>query len=127
MPIARTRRLVRQFLAQQAASGFDLAAAAALAVASASSPLAAGYAAQFSRCAAGLSELHWVNDRLLTMFDPLLGIEIKRIGFATTLLTAGLAFGDGNATNGPAQQGIIVGSLLAAAGAYLVLAGVATR
>ena len=78
MPIARTHRMIRQFLAQEAAGGILLVAAAALAIVLANSPFADGYATLFTPYVGRLSVLHWINDGLMAVFFLLVGLEIKR-------------------------------------------------
>lgn len=77
---------LRTFLAQEAASGVVLMAAAALALLLANSPLAEGYFAALHRTtgpvlapAVGAMTVHlWVNDALMAVFFLLVGLEIKR-------------------------------------------------
>lgn len=71
-------RMLRSFLATEAASGFVLVGAAAAALVVANSPLAPAYAALLHVDIAGLSVLHWVNDGLMAIFFLLVGLEIKR-------------------------------------------------
>ena len=75
-----TRRfsIIRDFLSNQAAGGFVLIAAAALALVVANSGLADAYFALLEAYVAGLSVLHWVNDALMALFFLLVGLEIKR-------------------------------------------------
>ncbi|MFC3712855.1 Na+/H+ antiporter NhaA [Sphingoaurantiacus capsulatus] len=69
---------LRAFLATEAAGGFVLIAAAALALIIANSPLAAAYFDMLGTRLGGLSLLHWVNDALMAIFFLLVGLEIKR-------------------------------------------------
>ena len=75
-----TRRfsIIRDFLSNQAAGGFVLIAAAALALVVANSGLADAYFALLEAHVGGLSILHWVNDALMALFFLLVGLEIKR-------------------------------------------------
>jgi NhaA family Na+:H+ antiporter len=70
--------VIRNFLSNQAAGGFVLIAAAALALVVANSPLAQGYFQLLETYVGGLSVLHWVNDALMALFFLLVGLEIKR-------------------------------------------------
>jgi len=85
---APPRRLsaLRAFLQNEAAGGYVLMAAAALALIVANSPLAGGYFATlkiefgFAIGPVHLREttLHWINDGLMAVFFLLVGLEIKR-------------------------------------------------
>ena len=79
-PIQPPRRfsVIRDFLSNQAAGGFVLIAAAALALIVANSPLADSYFRLLETYVGGLSFLHWVNDALMALFFLLVGLEIKR-------------------------------------------------
>jgi NhaA family Na+:H+ antiporter len=70
--------IIRGFLSDQAAGGFVLIAAAALALVVANSGLAHAYFALLEAHVGGLSVLHWVNDALMALFFLLVGLEIKR-------------------------------------------------
>src|SRR5688572_20215877 len=70
--------VIRNFLSNQAAGGFVLIAAAALALIVANSPLADSYFGLLEAHVGGLSVLHWVNDALMALFFLLVGREIKR-------------------------------------------------
>ena len=74
------RRLstIRRFLTAEAAGGYVLMAAAALAMLVANSALSADYVTTLHRDIAGLSLLHWINDGLMALFFLLVGLEIKR-------------------------------------------------
>lgn len=74
----RSRRKIREFMANEAAGGLVLMAAAALALIIANSPLAPAYFAALKTYVGGLSVLHWVNDALMALFFLLVGLEIKR-------------------------------------------------
>lgn len=77
---------LRNFLGSEAAGGYVLMAAAALALILANSPLAEGYfAALHTKFGFALgplhlreSLLHWINDGLMALFFLLVGLEIKR-------------------------------------------------
>ncbi len=69
---------IRQFLQTEAAGGYVLMAAAALAIAVANSPLSATYTHALHAYVGGLSVLHWINDGLMALFFLLVGLEIKR-------------------------------------------------
>ena len=70
--------LLRQFLATEAAGGYVLMAAAALAIVVANSPLASAYDRILHIYLGRLSVLHWINDGLMAVFFLLIGLEIKR-------------------------------------------------
>ena len=70
--------VIRSFLKVEAAGGFVLIAAAALALLVANSSLAPSYFAGLQTYAGGLSVLHWINDGLMALFFLLVGLEIKR-------------------------------------------------
>ncbi len=70
--------VIRGFLATEAAGGFVLIGAAALAMIVANSPAAPGYFDTLHTYVGGLSLLHWVNDGLMALFFLLVGLEIKR-------------------------------------------------
>jgi NhaA family Na+:H+ antiporter len=69
---------IRRFLANEAAGGYVLMAAAALGMALANSALAGDYFGALHHEFAGMSTLHWINDGLMALFFLLVGLEIKR-------------------------------------------------
>ena len=82
----RAREALAHFLANEAAGGYVLMVAAALALIVANSPLAPSYFAAlnthlgFALGPIHLDEsvLHWINDGLMALFFLLVGLEIKR-------------------------------------------------
>jgi NhaA family Na+:H+ antiporter len=78
MPLRRPVTAIRHFLATEAAGGYVLMAAAALAMLVANSSLSEAYFHALHIEFAGLSALHWVNDGLMALFFLLVGLEIKR-------------------------------------------------
>ncbi|PHY21137.1 Na+/H+ antiporter NhaA [Caulobacter sp. BP25] len=82
----RAREALAQFLKNEAAGGYVLMAAAALALIVANSPLAPAYFkalnAHFGFALGPIhldeSVLHWINDGLMALFFLLVGLEIKR-------------------------------------------------
>ncbi|MEG3144155.1 Na+/H+ antiporter NhaA [Sphingomonas sp. RT2P30] len=82
----RTRSALRRFLADEAAGGIVLIAAAALAMLAANSPLAVDYFHLLHAVtgptlapAVGPMTVHlWINDGLMAIFFLLVGLEIKR-------------------------------------------------
>ncbi len=70
--------LVSEFMQGEAAGGFVLMAAAALALIVANSPLSDLYFESLHSYLAGMSVLHWINDGLMVIFFLLVGLEIKR-------------------------------------------------
>lgn len=82
----RARETLAHFLANEAAGGYVLMIAAALALIVANSPLAPAYFAAlqahfgFAIGPVHLDEsvLHWINDGLMALFFLLVGLEIKR-------------------------------------------------
>lgn len=74
LPLQRTR----DFMANEAAGGLVLMAAAALALVVANSPLASDYFAALQVHVGPLSVQHWINDGLMAVFFLLMGMEIKR-------------------------------------------------
>lgn len=82
----RAREALAQFLKNEAAGGYVLMAAAALALIVANSPLAPAYFkalnAHFGFVLGPVhldeSVLHWINDGLMALFFLLVGLEIKR-------------------------------------------------
>jgi len=69
---------IRKLLHTEAAGGYVLMAAAALATLVANSPLSESYGHAQHIEIAGLSLLHWINDGLMALFFLLVGLEIKR-------------------------------------------------
>ncbi len=69
---------IRTLLHTEAAGGYVLMAAAALAIIVANSPLSESYGHAQHAEIAGLSLLHWINDGLMAIFFLLVGLEIKR-------------------------------------------------
>ena len=78
MPIRRTITAMRYFLSGDAAGGYVLMTAGALAMLVANSPLSAAYFNALHIEIAGMSVLHIVNDGLMALFFLLVGLEIKR-------------------------------------------------
>lgn len=84
--VKRPASAFQDFLNQEAAGGYVLMAAAAVALVVANSPLADGYFAAletkfgFALGPVHLNEtvLHWINDGLMALFFLLVGLEIKR-------------------------------------------------
>ncbi|WP_336487657.1 Na+/H+ antiporter NhaA [Methylobacterium nigriterrae] len=74
----RPLSVIRTALTSEAGGGLVLMAAAALALAVANSPLAAGYDRALHLYLGPLSLLHWINDGLMAVFFLLVGLEIKR-------------------------------------------------
>lgn len=82
----RARQALSQFLKDEAAGGYVLMVAAALALIVANSPLAGAYFKAldlhfgFALGPVHLDEsvLHWINDGLMALFFLLVGLEIKR-------------------------------------------------
>jgi len=82
----RARSALREFMRQEAAGGYVLMAAAALALLIANSPLADAYNAILHVEIGGtIGDLvlreslgHWINDGLMAVFFLLVGLEIKR-------------------------------------------------
>ena len=74
----RPTSITRNFLANEAAGGMLLIAAAALALLIANSPLAPAYFAALHAYFGPLSVVHWINDGLMAAFFFLVGLEIKR-------------------------------------------------
>ncbi|OYU15594.1 MAG: Na+/H+ antiporter NhaA [Alphaproteobacteria bacterium PA4] len=69
---------IRHLLHTEAAGGYVLMAAAALAMLVANSPWSAAYGHALHVPVAGLSLLHWINDGLMALFFLLVGLEVKR-------------------------------------------------
>ncbi len=78
MPYRRPITAIRHLLSTEAAGGYVLMAAAALAMIVANSPWSTAYAHALHIDIAGLSLLHWINDGLMALFFLLVGLEIKR-------------------------------------------------
>ncbi|WP_426956479.1 Na+/H+ antiporter NhaA [Muricoccus radiodurans] len=80
IPAAQSPRpsALRRFLDGQSSAGLVLMGSAALALAIANSPLAAGYNALLHAYLGPLSVGHWINDGLMAVFFLLVGLEIKR-------------------------------------------------
>jgi NhaA family Na+:H+ antiporter len=74
----RIQSTLRQFLDNEASGGILLMAVAALAVATANSPLAESYFHALHVYIGPLSLQHWINDALMAVFFLLVGLEIKR-------------------------------------------------
>jgi NhaA family Na+:H+ antiporter len=74
----RARRALEAFLKNEAAGGYVLMAAAALALVVANSPLAGAYFAALHAYLGPMSVGHWINDGLMALFFLLVGLEIKR-------------------------------------------------
>ena len=70
--------LVTEFMKNEAAGGFVLMAAAALALIVANSPFAPAYFDSLHKYTAGMTVRHWINDGLMVVFFLLVGLEIKR-------------------------------------------------
>ncbi|MEO7014704.1 MAG: Na+/H+ antiporter NhaA [Dokdonella sp.] len=70
--------LVTEFMKGEAAGGFVLMAAAAIALIVANSPLSDWYFDSLHVELGGMSVLHWINDALMVVFFLLVGLEIKR-------------------------------------------------
>ena len=78
MPLKRPISAIRYFLATEAAGGYVLIGAAALAMITANSSASAAYFHTLDLEIAGRSLLHWINDGLMAVFFLLVGLEIKR-------------------------------------------------
>ncbi len=78
MPARRPITAIRKLLQTEAAGGYVLMVAAALAMIVANSPLSASYTDILHHYVAGLSVLHWINDGLMAIFFLLIGLEVKR-------------------------------------------------
>lgn len=70
--------LVTEFMKNEAAGGFILMAAAALALIVANSSFSELYFESLHAYVGGMSVLHWINDGLMVVFFLLVGLEIKR-------------------------------------------------
>jgi Na+:H+ antiporter, NhaA family len=77
-PLARPRSVLRALLRSEAAGGYLLMAAAALALIVANSALAPDYFVLLRTKLGPLSVQHWVNDLLMALFFLLVGLEIRR-------------------------------------------------
>ena len=78
MPYRRPVTAIRRLLETEAAGGYVLMAAAALALVVANSPLSETYAHALHIDILGMSLLHVINDGLMALFFLLVGLEIKR-------------------------------------------------
>ena len=76
--LAKPRSALREFLANEAAGGLMLMAAAALALIIANSPWAPTYFSILEAKIGPLSVHHWINDFLMAIFFLIVGLEIKR-------------------------------------------------
>ncbi|NHT78600.1 Na+/H+ antiporter NhaA [Rhizobiaceae bacterium CRRU44] len=74
----RIQSTLRHFLHNEAAGGIILMMVAALAIATANSPLAETYFQILHVYIGPLSLQHWINDALMAIFFLLVGLEIKR-------------------------------------------------
>ncbi len=74
----RIQSTLRQFLDNEASGGIVLMVVAALAIATANSPLAETYFHALHVYLGPLSIQHWINDALMAVFFLLVGLEIKR-------------------------------------------------
>ena len=74
----RARRALADFLKDEAAGGYVLMAAAALALVVANSPLAETYFHALHAPLGPMGVQHWINDGLMALFFLLVGLEIKR-------------------------------------------------
>ncbi|UAL10037.1 Na+/H+ antiporter NhaA [Caulobacter segnis] len=74
----RARRALADFLRNEAAGGYVLMAAAALALIVANSPLAETYVHALHTPIGPMGAQHWINDGLMALFFLLVGLEIKR-------------------------------------------------
>ncbi|PYE42644.1 sodium/proton antiporter (NhaA family) [Rhizobium sp. PP-F2F-G20b] len=74
----RIQSTLRHFLHNEAAGGIILMVVAALAIATANSPLAETYFQILHVYIGPLSLQHWINDALMAIFFLLVGLEIKR-------------------------------------------------
>lgn len=78
-PLPRLRlTVVRQLLSSQAAGGYVLMLAAAVAMVVANSGWSATYFGTLEMHVGPMSVLHWINDALMAVFFLLVGCEIKR-------------------------------------------------
>jgi Na+:H+ antiporter, NhaA family len=74
----RTRTTFQRFVESEAAGGLVLMASAALGLAAANPPPAGSYADLLQARVAGLDVLNWINEGLMALFFPPVGLEIKR-------------------------------------------------
>lgn len=74
----RARKALVQFLKDEAAGGYVLMVAAALALVVANSPLAESYFHALHAQLGPMGLQHWINDGLMALFFLLVGLEIKR-------------------------------------------------
>lgn len=74
----RARRALATFLKDEAAGGYVLMLAAAMALVVANSPLAEAYFGALHTAVGPMSAHHWINDGLMAAFFLLVGLEIKR-------------------------------------------------
>lgn len=74
----RIQSTLRHFLDNEASGGIILMSVAALAIATANSPLADAYFRILHVYFGPLSVQHWINDALMAVFFLLVGLEIKR-------------------------------------------------
>jgi len=74
----RIQSTLRHFLDNEASGGIILMFVAALAIATANSPLADAYFHMLHVYIGPLSVQHWINDALMAVFFLLVGLEIKR-------------------------------------------------
>ncbi|WP_455274368.1 Na+/H+ antiporter NhaA [Rhizobium herbae] len=74
----RIQSTLRQFLDNEASGGIVLMFVAALAIATANSPMADAYFHLLHVYIGPLSIQHWINDALMAVFFLLVGLEIKR-------------------------------------------------
>ncbi|PZU19406.1 MAG: Na(+)/H(+) antiporter NhaA, partial [Shinella sp.] len=74
----RIQSTLRHFLDNEASGGIILMLVAALAIATANSPMADAYFNILHVYIGPLSIQHWINDALMAVFFLLVGLEIKR-------------------------------------------------
>ena len=78
MSKGRIQSTLRHFLDNEASGGIILMFVAALAIATANSPMADAYFHMLHVYIGPLSIQHWINDALMAVFFLLVGLEIKR-------------------------------------------------
>lgn len=78
MSKGRIQSTLRHFLDNEASGGIILMVVAALAIATANSPMAEAYFNILHVYIGPLSIQHWINDALMAVFFLLVGLEIKR-------------------------------------------------
>ena len=78
MSKGRIQSTLRHFLDNEASGGVILMFVAALAIATANSPMAEAYFNMLHVYIGPLSIQHWINDALMAVFFLLVGLEIKR-------------------------------------------------